>query len=560
MKIISSMLMLCVFMALSITAFAQVQADFTWSPQPACAGQPVTFTDNSVGFPGGSTQYTYYFGDGNNWWGQTTSTTHTYSTAGTYVVVYQVLDSLQGIWDSTSKVITVVAGPCTTPDTINGQVYYDVNGNGSYDSGDFPMANQLVDVSGTKYSTDANGEYSVAVNAGTFTVSLSNTGVFSVATPMGGSHSIVAPGSGSNFTADFSLTAGSPVQDVAVGLTGSWMRPGFKTYNWISYTNLGTVPVSGTITYTYHDSVSYLSSNPTGTHNATVRQLTYSYSNLLPSETRSIRLELQLAASVPLGTFVSNSASITPTMGDANVYNNTAVFADSVIGSYDPNDKAVSPSYGPEGYVLPDETLTYRIRFQNTGTASAINVSVVDTLEGNLDLSTFQMLDASHSYDMTIDNNRTVTWTFANINLPDSTSDEPNSHGFIRFTIKPMPNLPELTAIHNFCDIYFDFNAPVRTNTTLTTINSATSIDPPAFEGFDIYPNPATDRVIVKLDNAAQTDYRFVMTDIQGRIVRQVMGSADRFEVNVNDLSTGMYLYQIKATDGRTTQGKILVK
>ena len=559
MKIIRFTLMLSALMALSLSASAQVMADFNWSPQPACAGQPVTFDDNSTGF-GPMPDYSYDFGDGNNWWGQATTTTHTYATAGTYTVLYQVLDSLQGGWDTVVKNITVIAGPCTTPDTIFGQVYYDLNANGTYDTGDYPMIYQTVDIGGYTYTTNSFGIYRVAVNAGTYTVSMPSLGIYTVSTPMGGSHSLTLTGTGTVYTANFGLTAANPVQDVAVSLTSSWMRPGFKAYNWITYTNKGTSPASGTVTYTYHDSVSYLSSNPAGTHDATLRQVTYSYSNLLPTETRQIKVDLQLAASVPLGTFVTHNAVITPTVGDANVYDNTSVFADSVIGSYDPNDKAVSPSYGPEGYVLPGETLTYRIRFQNTGTASAINVSVVDTLEANLDISTFQMLDVSHDYDMVIDNNRTVTWTFANINLPDSTNDEPNSHGFIRFTIKPMPNLPELTAIHNFADIYFDFNAPIRTNTSLSTINSATAIDQPTFDGLAIYPNPATDRVLIKLENASNGDYRFVLTDVQGRVVRQVVGNTERFEVNVEDLSTGMYLYQLKAADGRTSQGKLLVK
>jgi hypothetical protein len=63
-----------------------------------------------------------------------------------------------------------------------------------------------------------------------------------------------------------------------------------------------------------------------------------------------------------------------------------------------------------------------------------------------------------------------LTWTFNPINLPDSTTDLLGSNGYIRFSIKPKENLPEKTKIENFADIYFDYNPPVRTNTTMNTL------------------------------------------------------------------------------------------
>ncbi|MBD0257193.1 MAG: T9SS type A sorting domain-containing protein, partial [Cytophagales bacterium] len=63
-----------------------------------------------------------------------------------------------------------------------------------------------------------------------------------------------------------------------------------------------------------------------------------------------------------------------------------------------------------------------------------------------------------------------LTFTFEAINLPDSTRAQAGSNGFAKFTVKPLGGLPEGTRIENFADIFFDYNPPVRTNTTLNTL------------------------------------------------------------------------------------------
>ncbi|MBK9490010.1 MAG: hypothetical protein IPO07_15465 [Haliscomenobacter sp.] len=55
---------------------------------------------------------------------------------------------------------------------------------------------------------------------------------------------------------------------------------------------------------------------------------------------------------------------------------------------------------------------------------------------------------------------------FKNINLPDSTNNEPESHGFVSFRIKDRSGLAEKTTIDNTAYIYFDQNPAIVTNTT----------------------------------------------------------------------------------------------
>lgn len=148
-------------------------------------------------------------------------------------------------------------------------------------------------------------------------------------------------------------------------------------------------------------------------------------------------------------------------------------WSDVVPCSFDPNDKQVSPAgVGAHGRVpLDTEYLYYNVRFQNTGTDTAYTVEIRDVLDGSLDANTLQVLGTSHELTaMERNTNGMVSFRFDNILLPDSNINEPASHGFIRFRIRPQAGPANGTMVHNTAAIYFDINDPVITNTTITTL------------------------------------------------------------------------------------------
>ena len=160
--------------------------------------------------------------------------------------------------------------------------------------------------------------------------------------------------------------------------------------------------------------------------------------------------------------------------------------------SYDPNDKQVLPAGTTAQHFIPtDAELQYQIRFQNTGTDTAYTAIVIDTLSDNLDIATLQVGAASHKYQFNVSGKGkpVLTWTFNNINLPDSTKGKLKSNGFISFSIKAKTGLPAQTKIENYADIIFDFNDPVRTNTTFNVM----------------YDVPPVVQAAVKLDEKALT-------------------------------------------------------
>ncbi len=126
-----------------------------------------------------------------------------------------------------------------------------------------------------------------------------------------------------------------------------------------------------------------------------------------------------------------------------------------------------------QNFTLFDETLRYTIRFQNTGNDTAFNITIRDQLPPELDLATFEPGVASHAYEATLHEDGLAEFHFRNILLPDSTTNEPGSHGFVSFRIRTNSGLAENTVVGNSAGIYFDFNAPVLTDTIESVMVSA---------------------------------------------------------------------------------------
>jgi uncharacterized repeat protein (TIGR01451 family) len=160
------------------------------------------------------------------------------------------------------------------------------------------------------------------------------------------------------------------------------------------------------------------------------------------------------------------------THNDIIAYNNNQSLIFNTCTSYDPNEKLVTPQgKTADGFITnEDSILTYTIRFQNTGNATAANIIVTDTISNKLDLMSMKVLVASHNYDIEIANNNLLKFKFLGIMLPDSNNNEPQSHGYITYQIKQKPNNAPYTVINNTANIYFDYNAPIITNTTVNTI------------------------------------------------------------------------------------------
>lgn len=197
---------------------------------------------------------------------------------------------------------------------------------------------------------------------------------------------------------------------------------------------------------------------------------------------------------VPIGTpfqIITTTTGV-PAADDIFPTDNTHTHKGTVVGSFDPNDKQVSPAYITPDMLSSGQALEYTIRFQNTGNYPAEFIKIIDTLGPGLDPGSFRFLGSSHPCTWKLGGKGVVEFFFKDINLPDSVSNEPESHGFVSFNVRMQPTLELGDVAENFADIYFDFNEPVRTNTASTHVAYFSPDNPPAGANMSSRPNPAS--------------------------------------------------------------------
>jgi hypothetical protein len=438
----------------------------------------------------------------------------------------------------------------TISNEINGKLTLDVNSNGC-DASDLPIGNVLIETTDgtTSLSTFSlpNGVYQLFPDAGSFTTS--------VISPLANYYTVSPTSATSNFTgvgntdtADFCLQPTGTHNDLNITIYPSIddPRPGFNTTYQIVYTNVGTTQLSGDITFEFDDGKMQFLSASEAVNAQTASSLTFNFTNLSPFETRTIDLGFNVfpPPTTNIDDILVLTATINPITGDETPGDNIYNLRQTVIGSYDPNDIRVLE--GEEILIDDiDKYLHYIIRFQNTGTASAINVRVEHVLDSKLDWTTMQLQSLSHAGQVEITNGNNVEFIFDNINLPDSTTDEPNSHGYITFKIKPKSDVMIGDVISGTASIYFDFNPPIITNTATTTIIQRLSVEEFEANKVSIYPNPTNGRLNIKTKNNIKT---ILVYDLNGRLLinKELNENNSNHELDVSDLSSGFYFLEIK--------------
>jgi uncharacterized repeat protein (TIGR01451 family) len=248
-------------------------------------------------------------------------------------------------------------------------------------------------------------------------------------------------------------------------------------------------------------------------------------------------------ATVPINTPIEHLLVASSPIADETPEDNAAHFSDIVVGSYDPNDKLLSPAkLSPEVVAVGETPIEYTIRFQNTGTYLAERVVILDTLSEDLQWASIRFLDSSHPNHWYVTDG-VLHVIHSDINLPDSTSDEAGSHGFVRFSILPNTNLTNGSVIENIAHIVFDFNAPIITPPAVFSVDVLASVAEEAGNAFRIYPNPVHDRLWITLPETHEPVINYTITDLLGKV--QASGASTSGGVNVRELASGLYTLKV---------------
>ncbi len=370
---------------------------------------------------------------------------------------------------------------------------------------------------------------------------------YSLSTP---SYSNITIAAGSGIvTYNFPIVTNTSCNDLVIHLNnyGVPPRPGFIYQNTILYKNQSNQTIaSGTITFKKDNLLSITNVSETGTI-ATADGFAFDFTNLVPNEVRYIIVSLQVPTipTVALGSFLTNSAHISLLPDELNELNNNDTLTQAIVGSYDPNDKAENHG-GKIVYssFTADDYLTYTIRFENTGNAEAINIRVDDVLDAKLDETSIQMVRASHPYVLDRVENA-LSWKFDGVNLPPSIpNDDVTGHGYIVFRVKPKTGFALGDIIPNTANIYFDFNPAIVTNTCTTEFVNNLANSSFAFNQLTSYPNPVKNLFHISNDMVMDS---MTVTTVLGQTILTKNISASEANIDLSELSKGVYLVKIKA-------------
>jgi hypothetical protein len=194
--------------------------------------------------------------------------------------------------------------------------------------------------------------------------------------------------------------------------------------------------------------------------------------------------------------------------------------------------------------------LFYTIRFQNTGNDTAFQVILRDPLPEELDWFSLQPVNASHEFDVLLDQSGLLEVRFSDIALVDSLTNPEGSQGFFQFSIKSLKGLQIGDLIQNQAAIYFDGNPPIFTNTVVSQIKGTVDTD----ESFTlsngkikVFPNPTQGDIRVEwtFDSAVEVQ----LLNVHGHVLKSARPGQGRQQLqwNLGQWPKGLYLIRIRS-------------
>ncbi len=468
-----------------------------------------------------------------------------------------------------------VDDPCSYG-TIDGRVYVDMNSDCAYNTGDLDLNSIIIQAVSSLSSPATPTLYASAGSNidGTYQAMVQESWMNSVTVSVPSYLSFIfpptpcSPGSYTFMTVpqsnvDFSLQCTGNVDvQTSIGSNGV-VRPNIPFFLHPYVSNTGCDAASGILKLVLDADVVYnasLSSNPATSVNGDT--LYWNYTNLTNISSGAYwnsffaGVHLTPTLAVNIGDTLCFKVITNIPSGDIEPMNNVAEICLPVVNSYDPNMKEVSPKgEGVAGFIeQTTEKLTYTIHFQNTGNAVAYNISVLDTLSGNLVPSSVKILGSSHTMTPEWVSASVLRFNFYSIMLADSNSNEPASHGFVTFEVEIANGMMPGETIENTAHIFFDFNQAIVTNTALNTIAEELSTEELSGITVNIHPNPASCKISILAEDLLSVR----IIDFSGKVIVENAMLKDQ-SLDVSGLKNGMYILQISTSKG-TASKKLLIQ
>ncbi|MFN0214561.1 MAG: T9SS type A sorting domain-containing protein [Saprospiraceae bacterium] len=439
---------------------------------------------------------------------------------------------------------------------FGGKIWGDDNNNGLQDPGELPYKGAIIQAGTGSFATSgANGTYNLFAELNNDTLRVKKPAPWVIANPE--FYNVTSSETGK----DFGLHFPPNITDLKVDATNETVfRPGFQENIHLSFSNVGTADASGRIHFVTNAPLVYQTAFPVpdGNNGDT---LFWNLQNLAVFSDGKIIVSVKVPVGTPLGTYVTVFARIDPELTDANLADNQSLMTERVVGSYDPNDKRCSVSQITPEQIATGEALLYTIRFQNTGTYPAEFVRVTDTLDfQRLDVSTFEVMASSHPCQTTLRGSGEIEFFFDQIDLPPKDFNEPASHGFIKYSIRPKAGLVLGQQIHNTARIYFDFNPPIVTNTTVTSVSETVGTQDywksNTSQLLLIAPNPSAG--LVQLQTGEKIPGTLHVFNSLGTVVLERTDFSGFEKLDISSLPAGHYTLEWRSKTGWRKLGKLV--
>jgi uncharacterized repeat protein (TIGR01451 family) len=467
---------------------------------------------------------------------------------------YRLRQRIIALWDGDcfDELLFTIPDLGPTCGKVQGLAFVDYNQNCTKQSNEPAAPGQIIEVQPGLYyaTTNASGTYSLILPFGDYTLTQQSTQL--------AEHCAGAPIPFTISASPNTVTRNLPDTalvglDVRAMLSSGIARPGFEFQYAINVRNL-TPPASGTtsLTVTFDPTLGYLSATPAPS-SVSGNTITWNQTPLTAWQSRNYTINFQVPPDVGLlGYELVATASVTTANTDGDLNNNTSTNLRTITGAYDPNDKLAYTSNGSTDVwqINEDEWIDYTIRFQNTGTDTAFNVVITDTLPANLDPGSIIMGASSHTFTWELRDQGTLKFYYPNILLPDSNVNEPLSHGFVGFRIRPrLPVLPG-DEIINIANIYFDFNPPVITEPSVLVAEFSTGIQARGTSP-SVFPNPASDQLFIRWHTLVTSPCSWAIFSSDGRLLDEGTKAMDESPFDTREYVTGLYF--LRVFDGSRT-------
>ena len=225
-----------------------------------------------------------------------------------------------------------------------------------------PNAKVVLQPGGYSVYTDENGYYSASVPEGNYMIEVIPGNNYEAKCPNEtGTRQVTVSGVGAKYSGnDFGNTVVCSFPDMKVELAMTAHRIGFENLMVINYENIGaTTGTDPVLSLTLDDKLTPIDASIDWEGKSTT--LVWNLDDLDPGEQGAIYFTYQVNTNTAVGQQIDISANLTCANGDCNVVNDNFALSENAVGAVDPNDILVSP----EGGILTNQVLSYKIRFQN---------------------------------------------------------------------------------------------------------------------------------------------------------------------------------------------------